>query len=372
MIDRYHDAMERCVPPEGLRERLKERVLAGRPERARVYRPRKKKTAVVLLAAVLLLATSATTIWDPLFIRRFGPQAALSALGGAVFQEVDVTSVCDDVSLTVTQALCSDKTIHYILEYRLPEGFSLEEGEYLTYPDEVRYYGTGDYTWEDLKALEGEAWSGLDWSDFSDVHNYFSRREEFILAPCDMVFVNKGGTGQGSGSGSTKGYDPDANTVTWLFSRDFNSGWSLNEQPLTILVAPPCVKHADGTETAVTDHPAMITFQPAYDGPQALSGVFEEDGVRINATLSPFSLALEAEGMGYSCYEDMVKDTRLVTRDGQEKAVSLMGVTSGGSGMVDTDSGEAKEVSTTVHFIGLTDPEEFTAIRMGDYEVPLS
>ena len=27
----YHDAMERCAPPEGLRDRLKERVLSSRP-----------------------------------------------------------------------------------------------------------------------------------------------------------------------------------------------------------------------------------------------------------------------------------------------------------------------------------------------------
>ena len=367
----YHDTMENCAPPEGMRERLKENVLSARPGGARTYRPRKKRRAALLLAAVLLLGTSATTIWDPLFVRRFGPQAALSALGGAVFQEVNLTSVCDDVSLTVTQALCSDKSIHYILEYRLPDGFSLEEGEYLTYPDEVRYYGTGDYAWEDLKALEGETWSSCDWSDFSDIHDYLSRREEFVLAPCDMIFVNKGGTGQGSGSDSTRGYDPDANTVTWLFSRDFDTGWSLNEQPLTILVTPPCVKHADGTETAVTDHPAIITFQPAYDGPQALSGVFEEGGVKITATLSPFSLALETEGMGYPSYEDMVKDARLVTRDGGEKKVSLMGYTNGGSGLVDAGSGEAKEVSTTVHFLLLTDISEFTALRMGDYTVPL-
>ena len=128
-MNRYYDAMEHCAPGEGLRERLEENVLSARPERAKTYRPRRKKTALVLLAAVLLLATSAATIWDPLFVRRFGPNAALSALGGAVFQEVNVTSVCDDVSLTVTQALCSDKTIHYILEYHLPEGFSLEEGD---------------------------------------------------------------------------------------------------------------------------------------------------------------------------------------------------------------------------------------------------
>lgn len=94
--------------------------------------------------------------------------------------------------------------------------------------------------------------------------------------------------------------------------------------------------------------------------------------MKITATLSTFSLALEAQGMDYPWYEDMVKDTRLVTKDGQEKAVSLMGFTSGGGGIANANSGEAKEVSTTVHFIGLTDPEEFTAIRMGDYEILLN
>ncbi|MCI9027768.1 MAG: hypothetical protein HFF47_06940, partial [Lawsonibacter sp.] len=170
----YHDAMDHCAPDEGLRGRMERAVLPARPDRAKTFRPRgfRRKGAALLLAAVLLLGTGATTIWDPLFVRRFGPQAAMSALGGAVFQKLDLTSVCDDVALTIPQALCSDKSIHYILEYRLPEGFSLEEGEYLTYPDEVRYYGTGDYTWEDLKALEGEAWSSCDWSDFSDIHDY--------------------------------------------------------------------------------------------------------------------------------------------------------------------------------------------------------
>jgi hypothetical protein len=68
--------------------------------------------------------------------------------------------------------------------------------------------------------------------------------------------------------------------------------------------------------------------------------------------------------MDYPYYEDMVKDTRLVTRDGSEKRVSLMGLTGGGGGI------ENEEVWTTVHFIGLTDPSDFAAIRMGDYELP--
>lgn len=358
MIDRYHDALERCVPPEGLRERLKERVLSSRPERARVYRPRKKKTAVVLLAAVLLLATSATTIWDPLFIRRFGPQAALSALGGAVFQEVDVTSVCDDVSLTVTQALCSDKTIHYILEYRLPEG-APQEGYH--FPD-LYYYGTGNYTWEELRDKCQDDWSGLDWTTLTSYADYMQSEDN----PLQPLRLKRDG-----GSGSFSG-EAEEGVLTFCFSVDAGQGVDLTRQPLTILVTPPYTQTEAGVRTAVTDHPAIVTFQPAYDGPQALSGVFEEDGVKINATLSPFSLALETQGMDYSWYDDMVKDTRLVTRDGQEKRVSLMGFTSGGSGIASVDSGKAEEVSATVHFIGLTDPEEFTAIRMGDYEISLN
>ena len=51
----YHDTMENCAPPEGMRERLKENVLSARPGGARTYRPRKKRTAALLLAAVLLL-----------------------------------------------------------------------------------------------------------------------------------------------------------------------------------------------------------------------------------------------------------------------------------------------------------------------------
>ena len=369
-MNRYHDAMERCAPDEGLRERLEKGVRSARPERARTYRPRRKKTAVLLLAAVLLLTTGAATIWDPLFVRRFGPNAALSALGGAVFQEVNVTSVCDDVSLTVTQALCSDRTIHYILEYRLPDGFSLGEGEYLSSPGRDLYYGTGDYTWEEFKAAEGDIWQNYDWSTNLSFGDYFDR-DGFVLGPYDLTH-SKDGNGNTSGSGRSKGYDPETNTITWMFSYDFNTGWDLTEQPMTILVTPPCIETEDGTRTAVTDHPAIVTFQPAYDGPQARSGVFQEGDVKITATLSTFSLALEAQGTDYPWYDDMVKDTRLVKADGSEQPVGLMGFTNGGSGIAGVDSGKAEEVSTTVHFILLTDISEYTAVRMGDYELPLS
>ena len=66
----------------------------------------------------------------------------------------------------------------------------------------------------------------------------------------------------------------------------------------------------------------------------------------------------------------MVKETRLVTRDGTEKAVSLMGVTGGGGSF--GPEGQPQEVSTILHFLLITEIVSYTAIRMGDYEIPLS
>ena len=369
-MNTYQQAMDHCVPPEGMGERLAQGVLSARPESRKAFRPNRgrKKTAALLLAAALILATGAASVWDPLLVRRFGPQAALSYMGGAVFQEVNLTSVCDDVSLTVTQALCSDKSVYLLLEYKLPDGFQGSEG-WTAYPQVVGWYGTGDYTWEEFKAQEGEVWNDYDWSDYLSYAKYF-QREDFLFTPWDILRNPRGGTGSGSGSGRSTGYDPETNTITWMLSRDLDTGWDLTEQPLTVLVSPPCVENGDGIKTAVTNHPALVTFQPAYDGPQSLGGTLEEDGVRITATLSPFALALETEGMGYLSYQDMVEEACLIARDGSERPVLSLGLTSGGSGF--GPEGQPLEVSTTVHFLSIVDPSGYTALRVGNYTLPLS
>lgn len=43
-----------------------------------------------------------------------------------VFQNVDVTSVCGDVTLTVRQALGDEKTLYLLLDYQLPESTDVE------------------------------------------------------------------------------------------------------------------------------------------------------------------------------------------------------------------------------------------------------
>ena len=92
--------------------------------------------------------------------------------------------------------------------------------------------------------------------------------------------------------------------------------------------------------------------------------------MKITATLSPFALSLEARGMGYPSYTDMVEDARLVNRDGAEQPVTPLGLTGGGSSF--GPEGRPEVVSTTVHFLFLTDISSFTALRIGDRTIPLN
>ena len=189
-----------------------------------------------------------------------------------------------------------------------------------------------------------EDWDKQDWSNWQSFSSDYMQSEANPLWPSRLS--------KDSSSGSFSG-EPEDGVLTFCFSVDFQADVDLTAQPLTILATPPCFEGEDGTRIAVTDHPAIITFQPVYNGPQALRAVLDEGEVKITATLSPFSLALEAEGMGYPSYEDMVKDARLATRDGGEKKVSLMGYTNGGSAF--GPEGQPLEVSATVHFLLLTD-----------------
>lgn len=369
-MNTYRQAMEHCAPPEGLEARTRAAALAAQAADRNVFRPRgfRRRGALVLLAAALILATGAASIWDPLLVRRFGPQAALTYMGGATFQEVNVTSHCGEVSLTVTQALCSSKTIYYILKYRLPDGVDgtrLRRGGLSS----GYYYGTGDYTWEQLYELEGEQWAGVDWGEYTSFAAYLGQ-EEGLLAPYDLRSTRTHDGGGSSGGGQVEGYDPETRELTFLFSLSLDSDWDLTRQPLTILVTPPCLEEEDGSYTPVVDYPAIVTFQPAYSGPQSLSGQLEEGAVQLRATLSPFSLSLSAHGLDYSCYEDMVRDTFLVAPNGQERPVRFMGYTNGG-GSVGSEE-EMLEVSTILHFRGITDISGYAAVRIGDYTFPLN
>lgn len=89
-------------------------------------------------------------------------------MGQAALQDVFVSSVCDDVTLTVRQALVSDKTIYLVLDYQLPDTvdrawlqqITESENAWVQTPN-VRYFATGEMTWEDLRAADQGKWESL-------------------------------------------------------------------------------------------------------------------------------------------------------------------------------------------------------------------
>lgn len=369
----YTSAMEHCAPPEGLEARLRSAVLAMEPpEKRRAFRPRgfaRKALLAAVIAALLTVSVGAALGWNAILTGRFGADAADTPMGQAAFQDVSVTSVCDDVTLTVRQALASDDTIYLVLDYRLPDTVDREwlreldsdEDAYIFCPH-IQYYATGEVTWEDLKAADGEIWAGLDWTDYTSYSDYLYR--DNLLRPYRF-------TGGGSSETASEGYDPEANTLTYLLRYTTKSDTqTLGSQPLTLLVTPPVAEDAEGTETALADHPAILTFQPEYVS-QTLTGTWQdpESGRSLNVTLSPFAIQITCRMADYQNVGDLGSSTVLVFRDGTE--TPLPDLVQGFSG---TTSGSDTApypiyVTTTCRFLDLLDVSQVEAVRVGDVTV---
>ena len=373
-MKRYHDAMEHCAPPPELEARLREKVLsAERAARPAVYRPRgffRKAVLAAVIAAALTVSVGAAVLvnWDAIFSDRFGPEGAETPMAEKAFQEVGVTSICDDVALTVRQALVSEKTVYLVLDYHLPDTVDRtlvqqadsSDGDSIR-PPQIGYYPIGGVSWEDLKAADQEKWAALDWTDFTSYGNYTHGGNALWAHHL-------------SGSSSqveSWGYDPEANALTYLCSVTAKDGeLDFTAQPLTLLVTPP-VLWVDGAGTAVADHPAILTFQPAAVG-QTLTGARQESGRTIQVSVSPFAVSVTVSGGApYQEIGELRADTALVYRDGTIQPVSELttGLTGGGSR--DGAGGAYHSAAFISQFDELLDVSRVEAVRVGDVTVPL-
>ena len=380
-MNRYHDAMEHCAPPPELEERLREAVLSAEPTpqaRPAVFRPKgfvRKALLAAVLAAVLTLSVGAAVLvhWDDIFSDRFGPAGAETPMAEKAFQPVNVSSVCDDVTLTIREALVDEKSIYLILDYQLPDSVDRElvqqadaSDDDFIYPPEVGYYLIGDVSWEDLKAADQEKWSGLDWTSTISYGGYTHGGSSLWA-----YHLSKYSSGS-SGEIASQGYDPNHNTLTYLCSITAKSGdLDFTQQPLTLLVSPP-VLDIDGIETALADHPALLTFQPEALS-QTLTGAWQEDGRSIRADVSPLAISVEISGgTPYRKIGELRADTALVFRDGTVQPVTELttsGLTGGGSR--GGEGGTYTSSSFTSQFQQLLDVSQVEALRVGDVTVPL-
>lgn len=376
----YHSAMEHCVPPEGLEERLRQRVLSAAPQtqRKHIFRPRgyvRKAVLAAVLAIILTVSAGAAVLlgWDKVFSRRFGEEAAQTPMGQAALQDVFVSSICDDVTLTVRQALVSDKTIYLVLDYQLPDTVDrawlqqIFEGENSwVSPPSVYYFATGEMTWEDLRAADQAKWESLDWADDSACSSYLIS---------DNALYAYSFTGGASYQTESQGYDPETNTLTYLLSFTTESKTqTLTNHPLTLLVGPPAAEKSGSTATALADHPAILTFQPECANAQTLTGEVTGDRMRVRVVLSPFSMQVETYGCGFTEPVELLRGTTLVFRDGTTiTADQLTTSLGGGAGASTSASGEKMihSVNCTAAFRDLVDVSQVDSVRVGGVTVPL-
>jgi len=357
--------MDRCGPDSGLEERLRKRVLAagGEPARhCRVYRPRsfgRKLLLAAVIAAVLTASVGAALTqvpWDAIFAERFGPDAAASETAARAFQEVNVTSVCGDVTLTVRQAVGDDKTIYLILDLQLPqETDAVAVQRILAAPSawdwmeapRINYYAADEITWADIQGLTYEEAEAL-------------------------LYANRFRGGGSSGISEVR-FDADSKTMTYLvyFTRNADSQADLTARPLTLLVGSPVLHYRDMTEVPLTSHPAILTFQPDYIQQARFYQLRDGEGrLKYEITLSPFALSAKSYFGDYTSIGEFAKDVVLVYRDGAEK-LPAKDLGWGGGGSRPTDSEVFTTLSFSCRFHEILDLDEVRAIRAGDCEISI-
>ena len=372
-MNRYHDAMEHCAPPPELENRLRETVLSAAPgpqAQTAVFRPRGfvRKAALAAVLIVLLTASAGAAVlvnWDHIFTDRFGPEGAETPMAEKAFQEVNLSSVCDDVTLTVRQALVDVGNLYLLLDYHLPDTISRETAQAAHFHlPRVTYYLTDQVTWEELEQADRDRWAELDWTDAASYTDYMGNTQNAL--------AGFGLGGSFSTSTETTGYDPETHTITYLLSVTASTpGLDFTTQPLTLLVAPPVMEASDQL-TAVTDHPALLTFRPEAVS-QTLTGSWQEGGRAIQVTVYPFSLSVEASGgTPYRKVQELKQDTSLVLRDGTVQPVSALTSGLGGGGSRGGEGGTYTSASFTTQFRELLDVSQVTAVQVGDVTIPLT
>lgn len=347
-MNRYQAMIEQVPIPAGQAERLKALALAAKPKgRRRVYRPRSfgKKLLLAALVAAALTATVGAAVagvnWDRIFTEHFGKDAAATDMAAELFQEVGVTAVCDDVTLTVREAVGDDHTVYVILDYQLPGTVDRAE-----LAERWREVDTAGMWGVDFVPTDAVTWADIRGQDFDEAWKSVRRS----VAVADR-WVGYSGRGPGR-----RGYDPETNTLTWFLCVTPSLPADLTDRPLTILIDALTL----GDEP-LTDHPAIITFQPVNNA-RTISGACEdkETGVSFQVSLSPLALMVKTSGERYEEFGTIYEKAALVYTDGT--AVPALELASSGVGGSDT----------TMRFDELLDITKICAIRIGNLEIPVS
>lgn len=357
-MNRYETMMERIAPPGGQAERLRRRVLAAAPAaKGRPYRPRSlgRKLALAAVLAAVLTATAGVaaelTAWDTLLAARFAPGAADNAVAREVFQDINVTALCGDVTLTVRQAVGDAQTLYLLMDYQLPETADLDAIQ--------AQWDTGAGPTPPRFDLFGGT---ADWGDIRNMKEATAR----------LTLASKLPSLLGSGMTETVAFDRERRTLTYLLSHALLEKVS-PRKPVTLLVSPPQMDQGEEWRPLATSM-ALLTFQPTYTA-QMKQGRAAADGVRYTAKLTPLALRLEMKsGEQVPTGLALGQHAALILADGTERPVNSLRMGdsgSTGSGVSSGVFGDTYRASCTVSLREPLSLDDVVAVRVWDTKIPL-
>lgn len=362
-MNRYQTMMEQLPVPAGQAERLKDAVLAAKPEKQRrAYRPRsfgKKALLAAVLTAALTVSVSAavhSVDWDDIFTELFGTEAASTPIAGQIFQEINASAVCDDVTLTVRQAVGDEKMLYLLYDYQLPESADLAALETAWETKEI-YMSTATL-------LCGEE---LAWEDVKDMDE--QQRWELWERGRKAWY--------GSREVRTLRFDPERRTLSFLLIYCLEEALS-PEEPITLLVGTPERDGQPWDPSVLTAYTAAVTFRNTNTA-QSRSGEAASRSMEYTVRVSP--LIVEVETYGHGTTPTMEKMRELISLrydDGTDVKLTEITELYG----IDWDItfeyvGEAYRKKLMVRsdtwapLTEMIDPSRVEAVLIGDLEIPL-
>ena len=345
-MNRYARMTQSLPIPEGQEARLRERVLsAGTAWRRKApYRPWTLARKALLAAAVVAILTvsvgaaSRLMPWNRFFLGRF--DRVDPELADTVFQSVETSQTCGDVTVTVREAVMDQRAVWLLVDYQLPADTDMDQVRMGTVSPPLFDLYQGSVSWAELEGLTShEAKNG----PLQELNNLYLVETTSIEA-----------------------MDPETRTLTVLlygnFHREITSG-----EPLTLFAwMPPAVK-AETSWEPLADHPAAVTFTPVHTTVRT-AGTARAGDVRYTAEVTALTVTLAAEA---DREEDLPYGTmmrlraELLLRDGTAVPLRTVSNWSGGDPRQNGDTGRW-EIACFTTLRTVLDPEEVAAVRIGE------
>ncbi len=257
----------------------------------------KYSAAITILAALLLSLAACKTeepavVWDARLVEQFKPTEAMMQEMKTEIQEVNVESVCGDVTLKVGQTLGNEKDLCIVLDIGFSDGVPLQDmllnGTEMGEDDRVemgsiRLY-SGKITYDEIVGMPLVA-----------VSNKYRDREESFN--CYM---------------RTEGPDLERNTIPFLVGFEAGTRNTLPQGEVTLFIEDITLL-TGGEERLLGEGPFVISWNLENAGEVETFILRGEGEAEIGrGYISPFSICVELDSSDYSSMDEFADTVKII------------------------------------------------------------